>query len=183
MQQHEVRGRGFNDFFLGGYLLWRFWPDPGRLPYFDIHPEDEPVAERIAYRHAFTAAAGWTALEQRRGFDYVLLSRVRLRDPGLLDVLDADPDWSLVFADDAAALYVRRGGRLQAQAEVLGYRLLPGGGQRERLLAQDVLRDPAVAARLSLELQRQQRESTRTLESAPLRELCAAAAAAANAPR
>jgi hypothetical protein len=183
MQRHDVRGRGFNDFFLGGYLLWRFWPDPGRLPYFDIHPEDEPVAERIAYQHAFAAAAGWAALEQRRGFDYVLLSRVRLRDPGLLDVLDADADWSLVFADDAAALYVRRGGRLQAQAEVLGYRLLPGGGQRERLLAQDVLRDPAVAARLALELQRQQRESARTLESAPLRELCAAAAAAANAPR
>jgi len=182
MQRHDVRGRGFNDFFLGGYLLWRFWPDPGRLPYFDIHPEDKSAAERLAYLHAFTAAAGWSALELRQRFDYVLLSRVRARDPGLIDVLDANPAWQLVFADDAAALYVRHDGSLRRVADTYGYRLLPAGSERTRLLAQDCVRDPTIAARLSLELQRQQRESSRTVSSAALRELCAAAAATAGQP-
>jgi len=182
MQEHGIRGRGFNDFFLGGYMLWRFWPDPGRLPYFDIHPEDKSEAERLAYLRAFTSTSGWTALSRRREFDYALLSRLRMRDPGLLDALDADPGWSLVFADDAAAIFVRRDGALAALASRDGYLLLPGGGRRTQVLAQDLVRDPALAARLSPELARQQRESSRTLASAPLRELCAAAAAAA-APR
>ena len=182
MQAHDVGGRGFNDFFLGGYLLWRFWPDPGRLPYFDIHPEDKPAEERLAYLRAFTSTSGWLALSRRRGFDYVLLSRLHMSDPGLLDAIDADPDWALVFADDAAAIYVRRDGALAALAGSSGYRLLPGGGRRTQQLAADVVRAPALAARLALELERQQRESGRTLASAPLRELCAAAAAAAEHP-
>jgi hypothetical protein len=180
MQSHGVRGRGFNDFFLGGYLLWRFWPDPGRLPFFDIHPEDKSAAERLAYLRAFTSTSGWISLSRGRGFDYALLSRVRMRDPGLLDALDADPDWSLVFADDAAAIYVRRDGALAALADTSGYRVLPGGGRRTQALAGDILHDPALAARLSLELARQQRESGRTLVSAPLRDLCAEAAEAAK---
>ena len=182
MMSHGIRGRGFNDFFLGGYMLWRFWPDPGRLPYFDIHPEDKPEAERLAYLRAFTSTSGWVALSRRRGFDYALLSRLRMRDPGLLDALDLDPDWALVFADDAAAIYVRRDGALAALATSSGYQLLPGGGRRTQTVAEDIVRDPALAARLALELQRQQRESGRTLASAPLRELCATATAAMGQP-
>ena len=182
MQANDVRGRGFNDFFLGGYMLWRFWPDRGRLPYIDIHPEDKPARERLAYQRAFTSTPGWISLAGRYGFDYVLLSRLRMRDPGLLDALDADPDWSLVFADDAAAIFVRRDGTLARLASVSGYSLLPGGGHRMQVLAQEVVRDPALAARLAPELERQQRESSRTAASAGLRELCAAATAAAGSP-
>ena len=182
IERHDVRGRGFNDFFQGGYMLWRFWPQPGRLPYFDIHPEDKSAAERLAYLRAFSSAPGWKALAERRGFDYALLSRLRWREPGLLDALDADPNWSLVFADDAAALFVRRDGALGRLAGAYGYQLLPAGGRRTQQLAQQVMTDPAVATRLALELERQQHESGRTLASAPLRELCAAAAASATAP-
>ena len=182
MQQHDVRGRGFNDFFLGGYLLWRFWPDPTRLPYFDIHPEDKPADERLAFLRARTSASGWDALQRRRGFDWVLLSRIRMA-PGLIDLLDADPDWALVFVDDAAALFVRKDGALGRLADTYGYRLLPGGVRRAQLLAQECLVDPTVPPQLALELDRQQRESSRTLASAPLRDLCRAAAAAGAAPR
>jgi hypothetical protein len=181
MQQHDVRGRGFNDFFLGGYMLWRFWPDRTRLPYFDIHPEDKSAPERRAYLDAFSSVAGWRALAHQQSFDYALLSRTRARDPGLIDVLDAHPEWSPVFSDDASPV-VRRDGALIRVAEDSGYRLLPAGSIRTRLLAQECLRDPETAARLSLELQRQQRESDRTRSSAPLRELCEAAAAAATGP-
>jgi len=179
MQQHDVRGRCFNDFFLGGYMLWRFWPDPSRLPYFDIHPEDKPAAERYAFLRARTSASGWYALQARREFDYVLLSRIGLQ-PGLIDLLDADPNWALVFVDDAAALFVRRDGPLGGLAGAYGYQLLPGGTRRTQMLAQECLVDPTVPPRLAAELARQQRESSRTISSAPLRDLCAAAAAAAG---
>src|SRR5215472_3061840 len=172
MTSHGIRGRAFNDFFLGGYMLWRFWPDPGRLPYFDIHPEDKSAAERLAYLHAFTSTSGWIELSRRQGLDYALLSRLRMRNPGLLDALDQDPDWALVFADDAAAIYVRRDGALASLADSSGYRLLPGGGRRTRAVADSLVHDPALAAQLAPELERQQRESSRTLVSEPLRELC-----------
>jgi hypothetical protein len=180
MMSHGVRGRGFNDFFLGGYLLWRFWPDRGRLPYFDIHPEDKTAEERLGYLRAFTSTSGWIALSRRRGFDWAILSRLRMRDPGLLDALDSDPDWCLVFADDAAALFVRRDGALGALADTSAYHVLPGGGRRTRVLVEDLVRDPALAALLAPELERQQRESNRTLASEPLRQLCKEAAAAAS---
>jgi hypothetical protein len=88
-----------------------------------------------------------------------------------------------VFSDDAAALFVRRDGSLRRQADALGYELLPAGNVRARAVAQECMRDPTIAARLTLELQRQERESNRTVSSEPLRELCEAAAAAAAAPR
>src|SRR5207245_5862772 len=105
MAAHGVSGRGLNYFPFGGYLLYRFWPERGRLPFVGIHPEDAPLEERSLYWAAFTDARAWHALEARFRFDYVLFNR---QDWPLMDALDADSSWALVFVDDAASLYVRR---------------------------------------------------------------------------
>ena len=60
---HDVRGRGYNPFHFGGYLLWRFWPDRGRLPFHDIH-QTGTVADRDLAARAFndpTAYRAWPA--------------------------------------------------------------------------------------------------------------------------
>src|SRR5262249_36486485 len=84
---------------------------------------------------------------QRYRFDYALLSRSDLSRPGLKDLLDALPEWSLVSVDDAAALYVRRTGPLASVADSLGYRLLPGGTLRLPPLATPCPRASARARR------------------------------------
>src|SRR5262249_1595114 len=50
IEQHGVRGRAFNSFLFGGYLLHRFYPDPGRLPFMDIH---QAGTKEIRYLYAF----------------------------------------------------------------------------------------------------------------------------------
>jgi hypothetical protein len=182
MAREGVRGRGLNDFFLGGYMLWRFWPDPGRLPFMDIHPEDKPADVRRAYVDAWSTRRGWEAFDKRYGFDYVLLSRARLGAPALLDLLDTRPEWALVAVDDAAALYVRRTGPLRAIAEAHAYRHLPGGAAKLRQLALASTLDPALAAEVRVELARQSRDSPWGESFAVLSEASAGAAAVRSAP-
>ena len=171
MEREGVSGRGFNDFYLGGYQLWRFWPDRGRLPFADIHPEDMSRAGRAAYHDALASRAGWLALDEKYRFDYVLLSRSHVNRFGMLDLLDESPAWSLVFVDDAAALYVRRDGGAAAVASREGFALLPAGRRNLERLAMACLSDTLVASRTRSELLRQAGVSSRHSTFRSLREL------------
>ncbi len=126
MEREGIRGRGFNRFDQGGYLLWRFAPDRSRLPFMDIHQSGLPE-DLALLPAAFTSAAGFAAMDARHRFDWVLLPGSQ--DPGetLHDVLDAGGEFALVFRDDAGALWVRHGGPLEPVARRRGFRHVPGG--------------------------------------------------------
>jgi hypothetical protein len=154
LQRHGIRGRCFNQFEFGGYLLWRFWPDRGRLPFMANHPEALGREDRIAYLRAMTEPEGWTSLDRRYHFEWALLKSDHSPGDHLLDQLDADGSYALVFADDVAALYLRREGRLGTLADSLRYRLVPGGEARLPALDALVNDDPAARRRLEVELRR-----------------------------
>ncbi|MBI5711580.1 MAG: tetratricopeptide repeat protein [Candidatus Eisenbacteria bacterium] len=158
---HDVRGRAFNHLRTGGYLLWRFWPDRGRLPFMDVHFAGTPEL-RARYIAAMTTTGAWGALDLQHRFDYALLARPQAPGDHLPDLLDADSTWAPVFVDDAAALYVRREGRLATLADSFGYRVLGAG--RERLLAVTgaASTDSVLRARAAAELRRQVRASPTT---------------------
>jgi hypothetical protein len=160
MATEGIRGRGFNPYYFGGYQLWRFWPDRSRLPFMDIH-QSGSVRDRALYAYAFANPEAWLELDQERRFDYCLIDGhpEAVRGDRLLDVLDADTTWSLVFRDDAAALYVRRSGALSNVAERLGYRVVPGGEERLPAVFRVASADSAVRERLRLEVHRQIAES------------------------
>jgi tetratricopeptide (TPR) repeat protein len=154
MAEHGIRGRAFNHSHLGGYLPYRFWPERGRLPFMSTQPEYTPREERQGYLEALLHPAGWAALNARHRFDYLLLEREQSAADSLLDFLDRDPRWALVFADDAAELLVRRDGPHAVVADSFGYRILPAGRDgRYRLLAA-CERDPSLRARARAELER-----------------------------
>ena len=123
MRDHGVRGRGFNHFYLGGYLLWRFYPERDRLPFIDIHQAGTREDRRLVAM-ASTRRAAWQELDRHYRFDWVLFNRYRLENDKSLDLLDADPSFVLAFLDDNAALYVRRTGRMSGVADSFGYRTL-----------------------------------------------------------
>lgn len=154
MAAHGVGGRGFNPFYLGGWLLHRFWPDRERLPFMDIHQAGTPEI-RLWYMRAFYRPVGWAELDRRFRFDYVLLDRVQFGADRLMDFVDADSSFALVFVDDAAALYVRRSGRLAPVARRFAYRALPAAptGRRERLIAS--LADTTLRRQVRAELSRE----------------------------
>ncbi len=158
MAAHGVRGRAFNDL-TGAYQAWRFWPDRERLPFMTGTPEVASQADRNLLALSQESPAAWRALDARHRFDYALVSRFHSGWGRLLDFLDADSTWALVFADDAAALYVRRGGALDSVATRYAYRLLPGGTERLAPLGQASVADPALRRGIEAELLRQTRGS------------------------
>ena len=174
MQAHDVRGRMLNDFFLGGYLLWRFWPDSTRAPYMDIHPEDAPAPRRDATLAAFTSRRGFEALDARERFDQVLLSRSPLPRAGLADLLDRERDWALVHVDDATALYLRRDGSCAAVADSFAYPVLPGGAIALAELRSACAQDTSLARQVWGELERQRASSRAHASFDDLRAVCAA---------
>ena len=153
MQAQAVAGRGFNPFHFGGYLLWRFWPDPGRLPFMDIHQTGGPVERRLAAASAFNRDA-YRTLQQRYAFDWALLDRRTPAQARLLDWFDRDSSWVPVFMDDAAALFVRED-RFRALGDRFGYRAWPAGWSGLDDIAPRLSSDAAFRAAARAELERQ----------------------------
>jgi len=154
MAEHGVRGRGFNPFYEGGYLLYRFWPDRERLPFMDIHQAGGPGI-RLLYLNASSRQEGWPPLDRRFHFEYAVVDRRRHAKSAILDALDSDTTWAMVFVDDAAAVYVRRTGPLAPIAERFAYHRLPGGLSRLGPLGNVVATDSTVRNEVVAELQRQ----------------------------
>jgi hypothetical protein len=149
---HGIGGAGFNNLELGGYQAWRFWPDRSRLPFMTGTLEAVPREDRLLYAGVFAVPAAWRALDQRHHFDYVLIERTQKGDHHLLDVLDADSTWALVFADDAAALYLRRDGPLREQATSLAYHTVPAGNAGMMALGARMVSDSVLIIRAADEL-------------------------------
>jgi tetratricopeptide (TPR) repeat protein len=155
---HGVGGRAFNDYYLGGYMLWRFWPERDRLPFMDIHQTGTREDRRLAA--ALTQSEGaWRELDAKYAFDYVMLNRYWIEGDRSLDGLDADTSFALVFMDDAAALYLRRAGRFHALADSFAYRVLPGSVSGIQALGPTLAADSTRRSAAAAELQRMIRES------------------------
>jgi hypothetical protein len=152
MESHGIRGHGFTPYHFGGYLLWRFWPQRDRLPFMDIHQSGTREIRDLDYR-AFAEPAAWRTLDDRFRFDYVLLDRIAVPGETLIERLDADSTWALVFLDDRAALWVRRDGPLRA-AGAGEYRCVPAGIVRLQVLAARVPSDTTLADSAVTELRR-----------------------------
>jgi hypothetical protein len=158
MEAHEVRGRGFNQFGFAGYQLYRFWPDRTRLPFIDIH-QAATRDTRYVYAWVQQSEEAWRTLDRTYHFDYVLVGRGIFERYSLLNQLDADSTWALVFLDDVMALYARRAGPLAAVAREFAYHELPAGTNRLGPLGEATARDSLLRARVTAELKREIAES------------------------
>jgi tetratricopeptide (TPR) repeat protein len=153
LERHDIHGRFFNHFELGGYLAWRFWPDRSRLPFMDIH-QSGTQTDRLIYEAVMSSRPTWTAAAARYDFDAAILRRIHARGDSLLDFLDADSSFALVFVDDVAAVYVRRSPRFAAVVDSLQYRVLPGGMRGLGDVGRDIDRVPGMRSGFREELER-----------------------------
>jgi tetratricopeptide (TPR) repeat protein len=160
IEKYGVRGRGFNKFEFGGYMLYRFWPDRSRLPFMDIHQAGTP-ADRDLYAAALGSEDAWRALDRKYHFDYAMIYQshaTKGRDfevDQVADALDADSTWALVQCDDTARLYARREGPMREIAVRHGCEVLPGGTVKMAEIYRQAMRDTVVRARLTRDLERQ----------------------------
>ena len=153
IEAHGIRGKAFNVFGQGGYLLYRFYPDPGRLPFIDIH---QAGTKEIRYLCAWALqdTAAWRVTDQRFHFDWVLLPGTISGTPKLADFLDADSTWALVFVDDEGVLWLRRNGSCAQQAREYAYHYLPGGFAAIDRMGEMADRDSTLRGPIGAELER-----------------------------
>ncbi len=127
IEAHGVRGRGFNQFAEGGYMVYRFWPDRSRLPFMDIH-QAGTRQDRDSYAWAMQDSLAWRAIDTKYQFDYVLLFTHQNPADYLIETLNSDRDhWAMVFTDDVGTLFLRRSGPLGPLARKFEYGALPAG--------------------------------------------------------
>jgi hypothetical protein len=119
----------------------------------DIH-QTGTRQDRLDVVGVMVDSAAWRELDRRHGFEWALLKRLQAAQDHSLDHLEADPSWALVFADDAAALFVKRGGARPAFADSFGFVLAPAGAERRARIAAACFGDAALRARTEAELGR-----------------------------
>lgn len=124
LKEHGVKGKIFNTYGLGGYIIWHLWPD---IPVFidgravTIYDQDFFWLCGLAYQNR----AAWEKIVDSYGVDIVLVKDDRERGYSpLFYWLDEDVDWRLVAFDDIANLYMKKGGRFDGLIEQYGFHYL-----------------------------------------------------------
>jgi tetratricopeptide (TPR) repeat protein len=105
LQEHKVKGRGFNSYGFGGYLLWR---DDQRKVFIDgRYRRVYTPTEYGEYKAAIDSADGWKIAEQKHGFDYAVLEYDMLSQRFPTHLLN-NPDWALTYWDNHSLVYLKR---------------------------------------------------------------------------
>jgi hypothetical protein len=99
----EVGTRMFNQYGWGGYLAYRFYPDPNRKVF--IFGEAELMGDPLLnqYNDVQNLRPDWKAVLNQYHVDYVLFNR----GEALSNVLATQPEWTLAYQDAVAVIYLR----------------------------------------------------------------------------
>ncbi len=108
VEQEKITGNMFNTYGIGGYLIYRGYPD--RKVFLDGRNVDYGF-DYLA--HAYAAGvdpAHWKTLEDKYGFTYAMVDYDAIRrekDLPYSTILDTDAQWPLVYLDDWVAVYLK----------------------------------------------------------------------------
>ncbi len=99
----EVGTRMFNQYGFGGYLAYRFYPQPNRRVF--IFGEAALMGDNLLneYADVYYVRPNWKQVLEKYGVDYVVETT---GDP-LPNLLATQPDWTLVYQDSTAVIYVK----------------------------------------------------------------------------
>jgi len=109
---HHIRGRMFNAYDTGGYLMWRLGPE--QQVFLDGRALNEEAAadyKRMAYNADATGGPSAGELLAKYGIDLIVMPMMNdLGDAYLLPVSLADPSqktWKLIYRDAQAVIFVK----------------------------------------------------------------------------
>jgi len=99
----EVGTRMYNQYGWGGYLAYRFYPQPNRRVF--IFGEAALMGDPLLnqYEDVQTLRSDWKQVLDQYKVDYIVYNR----GEALANVLATQPDWTLVYQDSVAVIYVR----------------------------------------------------------------------------
>jgi hypothetical protein len=99
----EVGTRMYNQYGWGGYLAYRFYPDPNRRVF--IFGEAELMGDPLLnqYNDVQNLRPDWKAILDQYRVDYVIFNK----GEALSNVLATQPEWTIAYHDDVAVIFVR----------------------------------------------------------------------------
>jgi hypothetical protein len=114
IQENKLAGRMFNEYGIGGYLIWELSPErkvfiDGRE---DVYLESGVLDD---YVRCFSSPSDWQNLVNKYGIDYAIVLYPEQSPTSPSRSLDklafARDEWGLVYFDDLVAMYIRRNGK------------------------------------------------------------------------
>ena len=145
--EHGVKGPLFNSYGIGGYLLWRLYPEEkvfvdGRVEMYGT----DFLKTYMFYWHPDV----WNDYVKKYGVTCAIIDR----EPNYTTrYLDESPEWRLVFFDDRAMIYLRNIPKHSALIREYGYRYIrPGSAGLDYL--DERLANPMTAGEVIEELRR-----------------------------
>jgi hypothetical protein len=99
----EIGTRMYNQYGWGGYLAYRFYPEPNRKVF--IFGEAALMGDDLLneYEDVQTLRPNWQQVLDKYKVDYIVYNR----GEALANVLAIDPNWKLVYQDSVSVIYVR----------------------------------------------------------------------------
>ncbi len=105
LDDQGIRGRMFNSYGFGGYIIWR---GGGRQVFIDgRYRRVYTPGEYGEYKGIMESAAAWGEAERKYGFDHAVLE-YDLLSRRFPDHLLNNPDWALVYWDNHSLVFVKR---------------------------------------------------------------------------
>src|SRR5205807_1765436 len=99
----EVGTHMYNQYGWGGYLAYRFYPQKNRQVF--IFGEAALMGDNLLneYEDVQTLRSDWKRILDKYGVDYVVYNK----GEALSNVLATQPDWTLVYQDSVAVIFVK----------------------------------------------------------------------------
>jgi tetratricopeptide (TPR) repeat protein len=102
VEKNNLKGNMFNDFGIGTYLNWRFYP--ARKTFIDgdtFSPQGF-----ILYHNITTGKVNYNIVARRYGINYFILNHVSADTGNLIQALYRDKKWKLVYFDEVSVVFV-----------------------------------------------------------------------------
>ena len=161
LDREKIRGRLFNNYDIGAYLIFR-----GHSVFIDGRNADYGAAFTENAMNAGYDPALWAQLEQTYGFTLAVVDFIGIGNPNLPFVqhLDRNPQWALVYLDDWVAVYLKRGLPNESHIERLGYKIITPSELEFGLGPLQKKGDPVLLQGAKMELERLVREAPRAMK-------------------
>ncbi len=108
IEKNNITGNMFNTYGIGGYLLYRGYPD--RKVYIDGRNVDYGFDFMNATYQAGLDGEHWDIIEDKYNVTYAIIDYMAIAKAGRLGYsvhLDKNPTWKLVYLDDWTGVYVK----------------------------------------------------------------------------
>jgi hypothetical protein len=106
LETNAVRGRVFNEYSTGGYLIFYF---PDRRVYVDSRPEAYPAAFlRDEYTRPLKEESAWHDVVAKYDFDFICIGRMSQSEGNFVLRRIKDPEWAIVSGGSEVILVRRK---------------------------------------------------------------------------